>query len=493
MLRVGTVALAIGLAALPALAHDDGEEHGYGFTLGGVNLTLGLEAGASWHSVQNAQHGIGSNSANGVRRGGRQWQEGFLKPSLEAEYDSEAAGEFYGLVSVIGTATRGAGEANPTSTTSRQPSYLALNDAVIGWRNGNLFGDVMSFDTIDLSFGNQDFTVGDGFLITNGTLDGSRRAANYLGPRNTFERTAILKLNADPVRADLFHLEGDVDQKRMLGGDAPATKLYGVNVEWFGSDETGNGRFEYEHRAWYVGATALKIYEADRNFSFAGGQGGRTNGSNRDGLAVYAARFGGAMVPGLDDFGLFGEYAVQRGDNAATGGSVRAKAWYLQPEYTVSSMPWAPKLSYRFAHFSGDGNTTDTTDRSWDPLYSDAGPRGGNTWTQGQIYSQYVGANSNLETHFVGLEVQPLPDELTVGLALFRHRFASAAQAGATSRHLMDEVNLYAEWKTPIAGVTLAPALGLGRPGEGQKQALGRADRNDRTIWLAQIVLGYEF
>lgn len=493
MQRMVNTALALALAAAPAMAHDDDEDHGIGFALGGVNLTLGLEAGASWHSVQNAQHGIGTNSANGVRRGGRQWQEGFLKPSLEGEFDSEAAGEFYGLVSVVGSATRGAGEPSPTSTTSDRPGYFALNDAVIGWRNGNLFGDMMSFDTIDLSAGNQNFSVGDGFLITNGTLNGSRRAASSLAPRDTFDHTAILKLNAEPVRADIFHLEGNVDQKRMLGGDAPATKLYGANIEWFGSDETGKGRFEYEHRAWYAGLTALKIYDADRDFSFVGSQGGGNVNSNRDGLAVYAARFGGAVVPSLEDFGLFGEYAVQRGDSGANGGSVRAKAWYLQPEYTFSTLPWTPKLSYRFAHFSGDDDTTDTTDRSWDPLYSDAGPRGGNTWTQGQIYSQYVGSNSNLDTHFVAVEIAPLADELTVGLAWFRHRFASAGQAGVTSRHLMDEVNLYAEWQTPLSGVTLSPTLAFGRPGEGQKQVLGAADRTDRTIWLAQIVLGYEF
>src|SRR3546814_19190422 len=103
--------------------------------------------------------------------------------------------------------------------------------------------DVCSSDL--LSVGRQDFTIGDGFLIQDGTIEGQKRGATILSPRVAFDRTAILRLNTAPVRADVFHLEGTVNQDRMRGGDAAATKLYGANVGWFGSTDGDQGRFEY--------------------------------------------------------------------------------------------------------------------------------------------------------------------------------------------------------------------------------------------------------
>ena len=75
-----------------------------------------------------------------------------------------------------------------------------------------------------------------------------------------------------------------------------------------------------------------------------------------------------------------------------------ADAWYLQPQYDFSALPWSPSATVRYAHINGDPNTGDTVDRSWDPLFSDAGPRGNATWTQGSIFAQYVGSNSNLNS-----------------------------------------------------------------------------------------------
>lgn len=482
-----------GLVLLVALpAHAD-EERGLPFSLGPVDFTFTVDTATSFQSVQNAQHGIGTTSRSRERAGGRQWMEGFVKPTVGFEWQDTNAGEAYGKASVVATATRGAGEAGATSTTSDQPEYLALNDLYVGWRSGLLFGDVVAPNALDISVGNQEFTVGDGFLLTNGTLDGGGRAAYYLGPRNTFERTAILKLNTEPVRADLFHLESGVDQKRMRAADNPATKMYGANVEWFQSSENDEGRFDYAKRKWSVGVTYITVYDADHDFSFTGSQGGGVATANRDGLQSYSLRAGGSFIPGLEDLALYGEWARQRNTAGSNGGTVRAGAWYVQPQYTFSALPWKPMVTWRYAHFSGDSNGTDTVDRSWDPLYSDAGPRGGTTWTQGQIYSQYVGANTNLNSHYVGFEVEPLNEVLKVGLAYFRHDFDKPTQAGATSKHLMDEVDLYATWTTPVPGVALAPTLAMGRPGNGQKQALGATDANDRTIWLGQIIMTYAF
>ena len=489
---VGAAALVAGsLFCLVSMARAE-EERGLAFPAGPLKLTLTLDATAAAMSVQNAQNGIGSRSIANERTGGRHWAEGFLKPALGMEWLDFGGGTLYGKVSVIGTATRGNGEAQATATTSDQPEYLAVNDLYLGWRSGAVTGDFLPEDAFDISVGHQEFLVGDGFLLVNGTQDASRRAAYYIGPRNSFERTAIVRINTAPVRADLFRLENGVDQRLMRASDNPATTLYGANLEWFTSTEGDAGRFTYDKRQRYAGLTFIKITDADRNFSFNGSQPNAV-GANRDGATTVSARAGGQLVPGVEALALYGEYGIQRNSAGATGGTVRANAWYVQPQYTFADVAWAPVLTARYAHFSGDGATGDRVDRSWDPLFSDAGPRGSTTWTQGVIYSQYVGANTNLNTRHVGLRAEPVETVLKLGVSWFGHEFDKPSQAGARSKRLLDEVDVSADWTTPVPGLTVSPLVGMGIPGAGQKQALGTADANNRTIWLMQVVATYLF
>ena len=58
---------------------------------------------------------------------------------------------------------------------------------------------------------------------------------------------------------------------------------------------------------------------------------------------------------------------------------------------------------------------------------------------------------------------------------------------------MMDEIDLFAEWQTPIPRLVLTPILGAGRAGSGQRQALGLTAADDRTIWLGQLTLSYSF
>jgi len=488
------------LAAGPSAAQEGDEDtkKGQTFELGAASLTATFDAGLAYYGVANPQFGGASTNQNGARAGHRDWFEGFLKPGLALEHGL-GGGTVYGGVSAVSSFTRGNGDAQANSTTSMQPEFTALEDTVIGWRSGEVFAR-FGEDALDLSVGNQSFSVGDGFLLVDGTAEGSRRAAYVMGPRSAFARTAIAKINTDPVRADLFHLEGRVDQTRMLAGDAPATRLYGANVEWFASTHKDHGRAEYDERLWYVGLTALHVVDADSSgaFSFARGGAGNLAGSNRDGLNVYALRTGGAVLSGLsdtlNDFSLFSEYAIQK--NHETNRRVDASAWYVEPQYTFSTMPWAPRISYRHARFSGDSNTNDTTDNSWDSLYSGGGPRGLGTWDQGEIYARYIGGNSNLISNMVHLKVTPL-EGLNLGAIYYDHSF-DKKPANVTSNALMQEVDAYAQWETPLKGLTLTLLGGLGVAGDGQKANAtntnaGNREAVDRRIWLGQILLGYSF
>lgn len=475
-----TLLAATVLAAGPAFAaEDEHERSGYTHSFGELDLTLTLDAGLGLFSVQNAQSGAGSLSPDGRSKNTRNWSEGFVAPGLGLDYH---VGEstLYGGFKLLGSLTRGDGDAQRTSSTSNRPEALGIEEAFIGWKSGSLFAS-LGDDAVDATIGRQSFQVGDGFLIADGTAEGFRRGAYVMGPRGAFDRTALLKFNTAPVRADLFHLEGQIDQDFMNGSDAAATKLYGGNVEFFESGHKDHGRFEYDERLWYVGLTALHVYEADRAIA-----------TTRSGLDVYSLRTGGAILSALgeafSDFGLFSEYAIQRND--AGGGKVRADAWYVEPQYTLSALPWSPRVSYRYAHFSGN-DAGDNTNEAWDSLYTGGGPRGYGTWDLGEIYARYIGGNANLNSHMVHLRLQPM-DDLAVGAIYYRHLFDEPDTGnGITSDKRYREVNVYAEWETPLPGFSVAGVLGAGKAGRGREQEL--ATTADETTYLGQVVVGYSF
>lgn len=479
-LPVAAALFAAAAVAAPALAaEDEHERSGYTHSFGDLDVTLTLDAGLGLFSVQNAQNGAGSLSRNGRSKSERNWTEGFIAPGLGLDYH---AGEstIYGGFKLLGSLTRGDGDAQRNSSTSDRPEALGIEEAFIGWKSGSLFA-TLGDDAVDATIGRQSFQVGDGFLIADGTAEGFRRGAYVMGPRGAFDRTALLKLNTAPVRADLFHLEGQVDQDFMNSNDAAATKLYGGNVEFFQSSHKDHGRFEYDERLWYVGLTALHVYDADRRLADA-----------RNGLDVYSVRTGGALLSSLGeawrDFAFFSEFAVQRND--ADGGKVRANAWYVEPQYTLSALPWSPRLSYRYAHFSGN-DAGDNTNEGWDSLYTGGGPRGYGSWDLGEIYARYVGGNTNLNSHMVHLRLQPAED-LAVGAIYYRHLFDEPDAAnGVTSDKRYQEVNVYAEWETPLAGLSVAGVLGAGKAGRGREQELGVTA--NETTYLGQVVFGYSF
>jgi hypothetical protein len=480
-LATTALAAAFALSAAPACAGDD-EPSGLNYKMGSLDLHLGLDAGLSYYGVQNAGNGTGSNSRTGERNGGRDWFEGFVAPKADASLHI-GAGSLYGGLRIVGEGTRGNGDAAADSTTSDQPTASALDNYFLGWKSGDSLA-ALGDDGLDLSVGRQNFTIGDGFLIQDGTIEGQKRGATILSPRTAFDRTAILKLNTAPVRADVFHLEGTVNQDRMRGSDAAATKLYGANVEWFGSKDGDKGRFEYDDRAWYVGATAMHVYDADRGIS-----------AERDGMNVLSARTGGALLSslgdGFRDFALYSEYGIERNDDSAA--KLSAHAWYVEPQYTFSALPWSPRLSYRYASFSGDNNSSDSTNHAWDSLYTAGGARGWGTWTQGEITGNYVTGNSNLNSQSVHLRMQPTED-LAVG-AIYYYFTYDKKPNGVSNSHLMNEVNVYGEWTTPVAGLSISGLLGAASSGKGRQQELAASstDANDRTIWLGELILAYSF
>lgn len=473
--------MVVLFAAAPAFAaEDEHDKAGQRLSFGDAEIALTLDAGLGLFDVANAQNGLGSLSSHGRRQGGRRWVESFVTPGLELSYFLNDT-TLYGGMKATASATRGDGEAQRNSVTDMQPDAFGLSEAYLGWKSGLAFA-ALGEDAIDISAGRQGFVIGDGFLIADGTLDSFRRNTYVLGARSAFDRTAILRINTQPVRADIFHLESNTDQAYMRGKDSAATSLHGVNAEWFASSHRDHGRTEYEERQWYIGATVMTLNDADRALS-----------PGRDGMDVYALRTGGALLAALgegwQDVALYSEVARERNDNA--GRRLRAEAWYVEPQYTFSALPWQPRVSYRYMRFSGDNDANDGIDRAWDPLFTAGGPRGYGSWDLGEIYERYVSNNSNLNSHMLHVKLQPTED-LSLGAIYYQHRY-DKLPAGSTSDRLLDEVNVYSVWTTPLPGLSLAGVLGAAKAGDGLRQQLGTTDATDRTTWLGQLVLSFSF
>lgn len=467
-----------------------------------VTLDATFSGGAGFFSSPGAQFGAGIYRPDGNARITQSpaWFEGFIIPGLRASFARPDMGELYGNASAVGAITRGDGDANLISTTSGNPSHIALENAYLGWKSGEVFGGLPN-DAVDLRLGRQPFQIGDAFLVGDGTYDAGRRAAYYLGPRVAFDGLGVASLNTDPVRGDVFVLRSTADQALLGGLDEPRTDFAGANIEWFESKPDGEGRFEYAGRARYAGAMAMHVYDADNAGCFSIGNcpaGASAIGASADrkGMSVLAARIGGSVVPALPDFSLHGEYAYEINDRA--GNRVRAHAWYAEPGWSFSSLPWAPRVFYRYSHFSGDSDPNDDTKQSFDPLFYATG-RGYGTWFLGEIAGQYFLFNSNQDTHQLGLSVNPAKD-LTFSALFYRFSYDRPAQFGGTSDHAMDELDLVAQWSI-TENLSLAGVLGFAWAGKGGQQFLQRAtaslpnapDTFDRTWTITEITLTYNF
>ena len=115
--------------------------------------------------------------------------------------------------------TRGDGDVAEFTSSSSEGGESEL--MYLGWESDMLFS-ALGEDALEISVGEQEFAVGDGFLIMDGAFD-SKEGAYWLAPHRSFDQTAILKLNTQPLRADIFYLEADDDYEN--------TELYGLNVE----------------------------------------------------------------------------------------------------------------------------------------------------------------------------------------------------------------------------------------------------------------------
>lgn len=383
------------------------------------------------------------------RSGGSHWREGFIKYGLSLNQGLGSAGSLYGTANLVSSATWGDGDAGGFTNGSERTTHF--DEAFAGWRSGDLFPTLGS-DGVDLSFGRQIITLGDGFIVNDDGVntgkalgDGSlnRGGAYYIAARHAFDKTAVLKLG---------------------GKDG----LHG-SVLWFKSDnpiqadtEMAAGTLDYSAAPGTVGLTYIHgISVNDRLASDALKQ--------REGMNIYSLR--GSGNAGIENAHFSGELAWQDKD-AGTD-----KAWYGEAGYTFASLPWQPDITYRYSRYS----------KSWDSLFSGFS-RGYGTWFQGEVAANYAGpVNSNTAVQHLGLKAKPL-ENLTLGALYFNFDTVHKGQARDLDGR---ELDLYVEWVVnPHLIVT--PLVGLYTPKKDADSGGSQTDSNSTNLY-SQVTVAVPF
>ena len=401
---------------------------------------------ASWGTF-----GFGNSLYNDPREGvptnlSDQWFEGAIKASVSPVYTFASSSQLYGVASAVGERTYG----SAPSLAGPDISSFGPDDLSIGWRSGTSIG--ASENLIDLTAGRVQYRLGHGMLLFDGAAEGGSRGGYWTNARKAFELGAIARFSPGAHRAEAFYLDKDDLEENDLG-----TRVSGANYEYtIGEHST-------------FGATYLRVLA---NSEQAPG---------RDGMNVFNLRAYTAPFPSARQMAFEAEYASER-----NGDLVQATAWNAQAAYTFEPAAWTPRLSYRYAVFSGDDPET-AANEAFDPLLP--GFHDWGTWWQGEIAGEYAVTNSNLISHQFRVHVDPT-DTLSGGVIVYHFRVAhpETFEEGVTSRQLATEADIYTDWKI-TERVTASIVLALADPHAAAQQAFDRT----KNFAYGMVFIAYSF
>ncbi len=402
---------------------------------GEVNLDIEAMLG-TFHSEES--YDVTGAAVN--KEGSSNWQETSIKYGLSATRNLDQGATLYGAVNLLSSGTFGDGDAG--GFTSGDERKTKIEDAYLGWRSGNKIAS-LGENGLDISFGRQNLTIGDGFLINGDALNFgdalgdelNRGGAYWLAGRKAFDQTAVVKIdNGNGLRSDLFWIASDNKAQA-------ETKLAGINVEY----TTDNGTF---------GAMYLKGLDVNEDFGYA----------HRDGQDTFSIRFQGNA--GVENLFLSSEFVTQnQGDDSQKD----ANAWYAEAGWTFADVAWSPSVTYRYSTF----------EEGFDPLFFGFN-RGYGTWFQGEVAANYAGPfNSEADVHHVAIKASPT-EMLSIGALFFD--FSDTAGNGALDGQ---EIDLYAEWVVN-EHLILSPLLGFYTP-ENAGVQIGNTDTNTYFQMIAIV------
>lgn len=438
-----------GFAALPTLWRREGQA-----------LRFILNAGVGGFSDGNPWFGnpetftIGNplvqDPSLGANTGSRAtWAEGWIEFGIGGVTqlgDSNTAA--YGALTVIAPAVTG-----QDIFRNDFRSSIDVEKAYVGY----LWSDADRRRSLDLSVGRLNFTLNDGFLISQfgSQWNAGPRPGVYLAPRTTLDFGAVAKARLDSWSATAFYL--DPNEYEPLESN---TKLAGLNVRYAFSEP------------FYVDASVIRAVDSDALYSSPSGPIG-----TRDGLTTLAAHIRWAdreRVPGV---WFEAEAAHQTHDVF----EMDAYAGYATVGYLARSLPWTPSLSFRGSVFSGDDPATAAYER-FDSLYSG----GLSEWLQGISLGKAL-TQSNRTSQRIRLNVTPNP-RLNLTLDAFWHRAdqfnnigGNPALAQLSSKDLGREVQVTARWALRDDLYFLG-VVGRAFPGKAIRDATGGTAKDWTTV-----------
>ena len=402
-----------------------------------------FDSSNAWFGNDNGNIGESTNS----------WYEWVVHPGVEGSYHFEDSGEVYGRFSFVNGNTQDidAAGSNVGRGDDGDTSHTAVENAYLGWRSGDLFSS-LGKDFLDVSFGMQQYVVGNGFLFYSQSSNGQGRGAYWSGERKAAEYAGIAKVNYGQFNGNLVYFKAN---------DNPQsdTKVGGVTLDYSLGD---------------FGSVGGGYYNVDSDIQ------------TRDGMDVYDLRFQTTPFKAfnapdiLNPIKFDGEYVYE--DN---GDELNAAAWYLSAGYGWDKVMWKPTLTYRYAAFEGD-NPNSSKSQDFDPLFYGFYDWG--YWYQGEILGEYVLLNSNLNSHMVRLSADPL-DSVHLNLFYYKFKLDNADGFGVQSSDFADEWNLTVDWTANDSfAVSLVGAYA--KPDDGAKEAYG--DNDDWMYGMAYVTYSFK-
>lgn len=302
----------------------------------------------------------------------RRWAEGWFAPGVDITLYPSDRVEIYGGLSLGLSGTWG----SDLYAQTNQGAVLFEN-AFFGVRTSN----PKTSWNIDISTGQQKYTVGTGMLLSQGAGNGFERGANLMGPRTAWSNASIARFTYNGLKIEGFYL--DPNEVKALDTN---TKLAGGVIEYRWNDKS------------FVGLSYIRVLESTQAYPIGTFPFFILNG--RDGLEALQgyAKIDGTPI-GLPDAWLRGEFALERNSRI----DMKAYAYYAEAGYRFATLRFLPTLSYSYATFSGDDPNTPQYER-FDPLFYGFYGNDQNNWSFG-LNSAYAFKNANVNFNRVTLQL----------------------------------------------------------------------------------------
>jgi hypothetical protein len=419
---LAAAALAVGAALATPTAFAD-----HDFLAGrndGSKLVLSADVVGGWYQSNNSWFGasetfLGANTDH--------WADIGFEPALQFETPTKGGGAIFAALSGVYTSTAG-DDASGLTVGLTDTSAFTLEEGYIGWQREDLF-DWLEGDTLTITGGRLDYSIGSGLIMDDGGADGGDRGGWYLGLRKAFAESLVASLDSDTWLVEAFSVK---NQPRAGGTQGHA---YGVNAERkFGEDSS-------------VGATYLQV---------------DSNVAGEVKLDVLSLRADWRAQNGL---GLAGEYVDE------SSSEIAATGYFAEVSYARNDRRWMPEFGYRYAHFDGDDLTTPKSERFREIAY---GFTDWGAWYQGEITGEYALGNGNLVSQRLRAEFTPR-EGVTFNAMYYHFTLDRPITFGARSNDWGDEYNFTLDWQVNDRVYVIA-VLGLLSPGDAATQITGGSD-----------------